>query len=309
MQDAAEFRLDGEVSTCPECGSPVELLDYGKGGGKTAKGARIYFVSGCRGCGLIFTNPPPSADELQAIYAEGGHWRSRDEQRTQAQIAIKRERSLAYVERILDEAARAGMQQPHIFDFGCGFGEILDSVKAKGWRTTGLDPATTHIVRDHEMISEVPTTASFDVIVAKHVIEHLGKPISMLRQLRAALKPGGFMLLGQPCLDNVHETGKRKYCINNSHHFTAYTRRSITHLLRVAGLDPGEPFHLGLPHRFAVICRHPDPDAESVADPDPIADARAELARCRGAHDISVRALAQASHAALARSRGRLSFG
>ena len=60
-----------------------------------------------------------------------------------------------------------------VFDFGCGRGEKLDVLAHHGFRTFGLDPATHHKVTRHSMLSCIPESATFDMIISNHVFEHL----------------------------------------------------------------------------------------------------------------------------------------
>jgi hypothetical protein len=140
------------------------------------------------------------------------------------------------------------------------------------------------------MISEIPAEPSFDVIVAKHVLEHTTDPVATMRKLRAALKPSGFIFFGQPCLDDVQTHGKRTYCINSVHHFTGYTKRSFAHMLRFVGFEPVELFHLDRPNRFCAVATLGTPLSSS--DPDPLGDARRDLAAARGDDSAPVAVLA-----------------
>lgn len=280
MEPDNAFRIDRELTVCPECAASVEHMDFGVGGGKSGN-FRLFYVSGCKSCGMIFTNPPPKPDEIEAHYGEDGEWNQRvadssaaPPEGRKAKIGLPSDTS--HIGRIV--RAAGDLESPYVLDFGCGEGELLNSLSLRGWRVCGIDPATKHIITWHEMRDELPTEPTFDGIIAKHVIEHLPNPLTMLRLFRKALKPGGFLCIGVPCLDGAEVHGKKNYCINSSHHLTAYSGRSLRHMLKVAGFDVEIFYRREGHYRFSVVAR-PATDA-AVLDQDPIADARATFAAC-----------------------------
>lgn len=108
--------------------------------------------------------------------------------------------------------AHAPTGAPRVLDAGCGAGDF-----AAAWRAvrgdpsalTLLDPSPGMLARAMarhglgamrpvgvagtlDTLSDLPEQ---DVILCAHVIEHLADPVRGLRQMRAALKPGGLLLL------------------------------------------------------------------------------------------------------------------
>lgn len=274
----------GEALSCPSCGSQrLEVLDFGA---RTIRPRldpdRVYLVSGCPSCGLIFTNPPPTPEYLAAYYGAQGGWNQRgNEVRSEPALAGRRRPSgKTQLGQIVARAAQAGMTNPAVLDFGCGEGELLDKLHSFGWRTFGIDPATRSIVTRHAMLDAIPTQPLFDVIVAKHVLEHLPDPMSVLRQFRSALRPGGFLFCVQPCLDGAFVHGRKRYCINDKWHFTAFTHDSIRQLLSTAGFKVEFSTNLAWPHRFQCMAVPADEIDLSSAD-DPLRSARDDLRRTR----------------------------
>lgn len=163
-----------------------------------------------------------------------------------------------------------------VFDFGCGTGTLLTTMKQRGWTTYGLDPATAPLLRDqgHIMVDEMPDTPMFDLIVIKHVLEHLPDPLTVLKQARKCIKPGGHLYVGTPTLDRLSEHQKKDYCINNSKHISAFTRRSMQNLLALAGFQIVSDYETVRMQRLAVLAA-PANDCPRV--PNPLADAEREL--------------------------------
>src|SRR5688572_7127746 len=70
------YRVPEERDTCPACAS-VRLNDLDLRPLRTARQGRyVGFVALCEDCGLVFSNPLPSADDLKHFYSPGGEWRA-----------------------------------------------------------------------------------------------------------------------------------------------------------------------------------------------------------------------------------------
>ncbi len=78
----------------------------------------------------------------------------------------------------------------------------LTEARRRGFKTIQSDVQGRYPVREN----------SFDIVICFETIEHIEKPVSMLRQIRKCLKPGGMLVLGVPNLpaDGVHHK-KRWY--------------------------------------------------------------------------------------------------
>jgi SAM-dependent methyltransferase len=100
-----------------------------------------------------------------------------------------------------------------MLDVGCGRGALLSRMAAAGWRCWGIDAspfavdkARIHVPAArvvHARIEDIPRGASFDLITAAHLIEHLPDPVSALRRMHALLAPGGKLFVSLPNLDSA----------------------------------------------------------------------------------------------------------
>lgn len=88
-------------------------------------------------------------------------------------------------------------------------------------------------VRFGQLPNEIPfECASFDLVAALDVLEHLADDRSGLGALRDMLKPGGHMVATVPAfmfLWSEHD--------NRHHHYRRYTKSSLANLAIAAGLD------------------------------------------------------------------------
>jgi SAM-dependent methyltransferase len=220
------------MKVCPSCGSAnPRVLDY-VNPRPSNDCDTAALVSGCETCGLVFVNPPPSAAEIATYYRPGGAWEQKLDKRERGRAKKLeklngRPRPSRMKDFFVTEARLLNEQYGarRVLDFGCGDGKILDALQDDGWETAGIDPVSAHRITRHAMLQTMPAAPSYDLIIMKHVIEHLPEPLSTLRAARAALFDGGHLLVGVPNLDGLAEHGKKDYCINRLHHVTAYTAR------------------------------------------------------------------------------------
>lgn len=240
---ASIYRVAGECEQCPSCGSSrlyeLDLLPV-----RRATGRRLGFVSGCDECGIVFSNPLPSGEDLELFYSPAGDWRrSRtSEPADRAQEAVEEYHGGSWswpFEAIRHELS---VTEPppgaRVLDFGCGTGKLLDALQAHGWDTAGIEPAIDDAFQKHRRLGSMPDEPMFDLIVAHHVLEHLPDPMALLRQFAGACKLGGFLFLSVPRFDTLPMHRDYRYVINGRAHVTAYTWPCMQVLLGRTGWMP-----------------------------------------------------------------------
>jgi SAM-dependent methyltransferase len=108
----------------------------------------------------------------------------------------------------------AGRHLPGEIDFleiGCGTGYVLQMLRREfpGWRVRaaeahaeGLQFAARRVGGEVELAQmdarAIPYREEFDAVGAFDVIEHIREDVEVLREIRAALKPGGVLLASVP---------------------------------------------------------------------------------------------------------------
>lgn len=96
-----------------------------------------------------------------------------------------------------------------LLDIGCGVGTIGVMLKARGFEYAGIDLSEVGVKRAvqkglNATVSDIDgdglrfPDASFDVVWAGDVLEHVFDPIGMLSHVARVLKPGGCLLLTAP---------------------------------------------------------------------------------------------------------------
>lgn len=135
----------------------------------------------------------------------------------------------------------------HIVDCGCGSGGIVAWLLERGYASAvGIDGSPEEVdaacrlglpVRQAELIEYLgihPDT--FGLIVLRNVIEHFPKPeiVETLRIARAALAAGGRVFIQVP---NAEAPFGARLRYGDFTHEIAFTRSSISQVLRVTGFD------------------------------------------------------------------------
>jgi SAM-dependent methyltransferase len=174
-----------------------------------------FAVVRCDTCGLGRLDPCPDVSELDTIYPPTYYsYNMVSERGTDGSIGLKEKVSQKYAAGVLETALkRAGVAEADkakLLDVGCGDGRILDYYKASrpDLETWGLDingdalaiaaKAGHRCVQGaFEKDAELPK-GYFDVVIARHVIEHVEDPVVFARNAAALLRPGGVFLAATP---------------------------------------------------------------------------------------------------------------
>jgi SAM-dependent methyltransferase len=241
----------------------------------------------CPACDLVFV-PSSSFERLRELYhddyfedygMEGGYDDNADQRRQEAQVRVRWLRS-------------AGPPTGRLLEVGCASGWFLAEARAVGYEVVGIEPAQdmaeaarrrSGAVVHAAMLEDADLApASFDVAAAFHVLEHLADPRALLEQLRAALRPGGVLVLELPNIASLRaeREGEDWYGMEPAHHVGHYSPRALDALLRAAGyapevvesVHPGtllQPRELLSPKGLAFQAKESLTARASVRSPDP----------------------------------------
>ena len=133
-----------------------------------------------------------------------------------------------------------------VLDIGCSCGGVLTTFKKYGHDTVGCDYDTKYIDFGRKKglelynggIESIPTDKSFDLIILRHVLEHIPNPVLFISQIIPFLKDGGFIYIEVPAIENVVDGG---YDFNFSEyfqnaHFIHFNIYSIKNFASLCGL-------------------------------------------------------------------------
>ncbi|MGH7995182.1 MAG: class I SAM-dependent methyltransferase, partial [Opitutaceae bacterium] len=154
-------------------------------------------------------------------------------------------RFLAVAEAI---AALAPDRDSRVLDVGCATGGMLATLRRKGYRSLlGLDPSpqcarlakkNLAIAVHVGSVTAIPgLKRRFDIITILGVLEHLIDPRRVLRDIRAALAPGGVLYVSVPDAGRFAERMDSPYQQFSLEHIMYFTADSLNNLLRGAGFE------------------------------------------------------------------------
>ncbi len=132
-------------------------------------------------------------------------------------------------------------------DVGCGRGLMLDVLRRRGWRVTGVernDAAAAYARNEFGLevlagdICDVPPERHFDLIVLFQVLEHMREPQKVLRECANRLKPGGRLIVGVPNVDSWQARFAGRYWVHLDppRHLFHFTPASLGAAFERAGL-------------------------------------------------------------------------
>jgi len=103
----------------------------------------------------------------------------------------------------------ANLKNKKVLDVGCSTGYLGQKLEKKGAEVTGIDISKVALKKAHEVLSFTKVVdlnegklpfkdGTFDLIVASEVIEHLFKPVIVLKELRRILRGKGGLIITTP---------------------------------------------------------------------------------------------------------------
>lgn len=185
----------------------------------------------CRDCFAVYLNPCYSDRGFAVLFAEAGQSYGATDGRPEEQIGWLGRRGLL----------AAGKQ---VLDAGCYDGRFLARLPAEV-RKVGVDidgPALERGAREfaaHGIEFVLGDFESFrypgrpDTITMFHVLEHLARPVPVLRNLRAHANPDTRLVIEVPILENGFTNDILGFL--SVQHMTHFSRRSLANALAAAG--------------------------------------------------------------------------
>ena len=235
----------------PEYEGPCITSDYAVLG-KSALANRC-----CRDCGLVF-NAAGTRGETEAFYRDSYNLMMRKEASAiqsfvGPQPMSQAERSL----RVLMEMSSLP-DRGRVLEVGAGKGEFLGYLLRERPELTvvALEPSAAidslqAVVKKGEVmrggyLDYRAEPASFDLVVALGVLEHVENPLDMMTKARDALKPGGTFFVRVP---NFARNPNDLFCADHLSKLTLPTLRSLA---RAAGFEVVGELEEGVPVFLAL---------------------------------------------------------
>lgn len=210
--DCKPWPRGGQLGACRQCGTIQKAL----GPDWWADADRIY---------REYTIYHQSDGAEQAVFAEAsGEPASRS-----SRLLERLEREVA----IPDDGC--------LLDIGCGNGALLRAFSGirPRWRMAGSELSAKYraVVEQIHGVTAFYTCApdeileSFDIITLIHALEHIHRPVDLLRRLHRKLAPGGRLVVEVP------DVSQNPFDLLVADHATHFTKATAAQALRLAGFE------------------------------------------------------------------------
>ncbi len=238
LDEGATTSLAWEDAPCPLCGcarwsARSEAADPLPG----EDGLRFLIVQ-CQDCGLCYTNPRPGPDGIASFYPDDypSHRRCAPPSPGRSWLGRRRRDPLADLLPVVGKG--------RLLDFGCGAGDFLVQAQQLGWNPVGLD-ASPRVVEKIRVELGIPALVgslphadladrSFEAITMWQSLEHVHRPLDVLRCAHRLLVPGGRLIVAAPNLESCTSRwfGPHWHGLDVPRrltHFTPWTLRLMLH--------------------------------------------------------------------------------
>ncbi|MDA8206747.1 MAG: class I SAM-dependent methyltransferase [Thermaerobacter sp.] len=257
---------------CPLCGEHGTLL-YEQEPDRLFAHEGRWDVAECRDCGLWWIDPEPTPDAVASFYTRYHthglpHDRASAFQASMTYFAVRRRvfrrssvrRLLAWGVRQPRDALAARVvryltaglplhpdpTQRRLLDVGSGNGWFLRMMADLGWQVHGCEPDPTAVhraglaevdVRPVPLTPDLWPPGTFSAITLRHVIEHLGDPVSTLEACAALLEPGGRLQILCPNTASLGSAAFRQHWrgLEVPRHVRLYNPDNLARLIRSVG--------------------------------------------------------------------------
>ncbi|MDX2456310.1 MAG: class I SAM-dependent methyltransferase [Gammaproteobacteria bacterium] len=252
------------ADACPVCGSDAS---YDFTGSDFMFGTPGNYDYGCcNQCGVVYQVPMPDAEQIAAFYPDDYE-----------QFQPERPKQLKNIEKGALRAVHgyAHLDVPRIYilagqllgrlkyrntppfrsgsqalDIGCGNGKFLIKLRALGWEVQGVEfnAGAVEVCRNSglnvfhgDLHAAGFPDASFDMVSARHLIEHLPDPNSFMDEIVRILKPGGYLYIRTPSSRALGRKLFGKYWFPNEvpRHLVLFSPENLALLARRHGLKKG----------------------------------------------------------------------
>ncbi len=272
-----------ELVNCNLCGEDSsEPLFRGKDRRYRRPGE--FGIVRCRKCGLVYTNPRPSTQEMPQFYPAGLYGSHLQYSKSTYPAFVyaadkfygtsSKLKQIPFGHRLVGHMLRRQVRGiprfipgGRILDVGCANGRMVRLLQDIGWDAEGVEisewvtkQATQTGIRIHcgSFLDIFLPEGSYDAIRFWHVLEHLPDPRQAIQKGWALLKDRGHLILGLPNFESWQRRLFGPYWRNldaprHLYHFTPIT---ITRMLAENRFEPVKVRFTNLSHGFIGSLEH-----------------------------------------------------
>lgn len=247
---------------CPICGGTAE---YEFSGRDLMYGLHVrydYFL--CPACACVFQSPMPDMATIASFYPPD--YMVFDQEKRTRRISpmrlalLRRKRGYAHLDPPLPYRLISALLAPfhqltaptwdgggRMLDVGCGNGRYLTTMRSLGWDVQGVEFSASGVeaclmsgllVHHGDLASAGFPDGSFDLVTARHVIEHIPEPHAFMAELARVLRPGGRLVIETPSSAALGRQWFNTHWYANDvpRHLLLFSPANLEHLGRDHGL-------------------------------------------------------------------------
>lgn len=207
-----------------------------------------FSVVRCQTCGLMRTNPRPTAATIGFYYPDSYS----PYQSTQITLTATPQSPDRVWKRLIrhvfnkDSKHLPPLQPGRLLEIGCASGCFLHQMAQRGWQVAGVELSEKagemarslgYAVHAGALATAPEPTEPYDLVVGWMVLEHLHDPIQALQLLQRWTKSGGWLVLSVPDAGSVEFRIFKDawYGLHLPNHLYHYTRQTLTSVLERGG--------------------------------------------------------------------------
>ncbi len=192
----------------------------------------------CEECFLVSLDPQPSFEELKKYYPES-YEPFTDNKPFRLIKKFLRLRSYFFAKKL----KKLKGLEARILEIGSANGENLLGLRSFGFQNVeGIEPSQSAAVTAAkkgltvrcESFQSIKTDKTYDVIIMRHVLEHLPDPVSVFNKLAELLRNGGFVFIDTPNYASLDRLLLGKYWsgYDTPRHLYIYSPSNMRKLLK-----------------------------------------------------------------------------
>jgi SAM-dependent methyltransferase len=205
----------------------------------------------CGGCGLVFSQEPPSAEDIKALYSADNAKRTpqaaiyADDELFKRRVAAIASPKVAHIREVIGEASGRWV------DIGCATGEVLTAAAAAGWAPLGVEPDPIHaefargrgipVVEDFVGLDQSEHLQTASVVSMFNMLEHVNRPGDVVEMVGRSVRPGTYCVIEVPRHPSLSSFANLAFPqlatrhIYAPEHLHVFTERSVELMLERAG--------------------------------------------------------------------------
>tara|TARA_B100001758_G_C18382420_1_gene598026 strand:- start:467 stop:1354 length:888 start_codon:yes stop_codon:yes gene_type:complete len=164
-----------------------------------------FTIVSCETCGLMFTNPRPSENNMAKYYKSDKYISHTNNKKGVFNSLYQAVRKYS-IKRKLNLLKTKAAKGSHL-DIGCGTGEFLNACKKEGFLARGVEPsklAREQAIKNYNLdVSSGAdlkqySSCEFDSISMWHVLEHVSNIKETLTEIKRIIKKDGILIIAVP---------------------------------------------------------------------------------------------------------------